>query len=190
MHLETDSEQQLRSWDHLYGVKHRWARLDGFPHGIDAPEKVRVYRRNGHYILNWWDPGAGKNLSERVDGDLLAALVKAREIDGRILDRKTAGVGRHRRIGPAELVGRFLEDLGRRAASAEVATATVDRYRTALDHYLAYCNQAGIAKLYPAAASADRAFRLGFTAFLQNREKFAAMVAAAPPPSECAAKAP
>lgn len=156
-------------WGQRYGARHRWERFTEFPVGIDGPKKVRLYRRSGHYILNWWDPAAGKNLSERVDGDLLVALVKARAIDGRLVDGKSAGLGRRPRLGHAELVDRFLADLRRRADAGEVAAATVGRYRSALAHYLAYCESPEIARAFPTAASADRRFRLGFMAFLQGR---------------------
>ena len=158
------------SWKERYGEKHRWRRYSEWPRGIEPPAKVRIYERAGHYLLNWWDPAAGKNLSERVDGDLLIALAKAREIDGRLAEVKTAGPGRRRRIGHAELVERFLDDLGRRADAGEVAAATVGRYRSALAHFLAYSTAPEVARAFPTAASADRTFRLGFNTFLQSRE--------------------
>src|SRR4051812_48628022 len=68
------------AWSARYGARHRWVRLPEFPPGISPPDKVRVYRRAGHYVLQWWDPGAGRNVADRVDGDLLAALARAREI--------------------------------------------------------------------------------------------------------------
>ena len=157
------------SWKVRYGEKHRWRRFADWPRGIAPPAKVRLYERTGHYLLNWWDPAAGKNLSERVDGDLLAALAEARAIDGKLVDGKTAGYGRRPRLGHAELVGRFLADLRRRADAGEIAAATVGRYRSALAHYLVYCGSPEIARAFPTAASADRRFRLGFLAFLQGR---------------------
>ena len=36
-----------------------------------------MYQRADHFLLNWWDPGEKKNRSERVAGDLLAALTRA-----------------------------------------------------------------------------------------------------------------
>ena len=115
MDRATPLDGQISSWAERYGAKHRWTRLMDFPSGIEPPKKVRLYRRADHYLLNWWDPGEGKNLSERVDGDLLAALVRVREIDERITSLRTAGVGRSKRIGHADLVGRFVADLTRRA---------------------------------------------------------------------------
>ena len=153
-----------------YGARHRWTRLDTFPPGMTPPRKVRVYHRADHFLLNWWDPGQGKNLSERVDGDLLAALVRARQIDDRLTAGRTAGAGKAGRVGHVDLVARYLADLTRRADAGEIAMSTAGRYRSALDHYLAYCGRPAVAKAYPVAAGADREFRLGLAAFLAGRE--------------------
>src|SRR5947208_17075348 len=75
-----------RSWSARYGAIHRLARLTEFPSGIAAPRKVRVYRRVHHYVLQWWDPAAKRTLSDRVDGDLLSALIRARQIDERLIE--------------------------------------------------------------------------------------------------------
>ena len=37
-------------------------------------------------MLNYWDPGEKKNQSERIAGDLLAALTRAREIDDALVE--------------------------------------------------------------------------------------------------------
>jgi hypothetical protein len=157
------------TWTDRYGAKHRWVRLTDLPAGLDPPKKVRVYARAGRYVLNWWDPRAAKNLSEGVDGDLLAALSRARQVDERICHFKTAGGGSAARVGHADLVARFLADLGRRADAGEVAPNTVGRYRSALDHYLAYAARPDVARRYPVAARADREFRLGLAAYLAAR---------------------
>ena len=93
------------AWRERYGDKHRWRRFVAFPAGIAPPRKVRVYQRAGHFLLNWWDPGEKQNRSERVDGDLLATLSRARAIDERVTTVRTAGVGGARRVGHADLVG-------------------------------------------------------------------------------------
>ncbi|HEY1376060.1 MAG TPA: hypothetical protein VGF55_04670 [Gemmataceae bacterium] len=152
-----------------YGAKHRWSRLTEFPAGITRPTKVRLYRRAEHYLLNWWDPGEKKNLSERVDGDLLSALVRAREIDGRVSSVRTAGAGRSKRLRHADLVGQFLADLARRADAGEIVPNTVTRYRNALAHYLDYCGQPEVAKAFPFAATVSRDFRLGLSSYLTAR---------------------
>ncbi len=158
------------SWSERYGDTHRWHRFVAFPTGIAPPQKVRVYQRAGHFLLNWWDPGAKKNVSERIVGDLLAALTRAREIDERIGTVRTAGAGRARRVGHADLVGHYLADLGRRADAGEVDPKTVRRYEGALRHYTAFTAQPQVVKRYSAAGAVDRAFRLEFAAFLTTRE--------------------
>lgn len=167
--IRTATSQRSR-WSNDYGARHRWTRLTALPLGIESPRKVRIYRRDAHYILNWWDPGAKKNLSERVEGDLLTVLTKARTIDERIVLLKTAGISTRRRQTHTELVQKFLDDLGHRADAGEIDTATIARYRAALDHYLAFCTQPTVAREFPYAASANRDFRIAFSAFLQNRQ--------------------
>ena len=157
-------------WRERYGDKHRWRRFVAFPVGIAPPSKVRVYQRAGHFLLNWWDPCAKKNLSERVDGDLLTTLTRARAIDERVTTMRTAGVGSDRRIGHADLVGRYLADLGQRADAGEVDPKTVRRYESALRHYTVFAGQPNVVKRYPTAGTVDREFRLEFAAFLATRE--------------------
>ncbi len=158
------------SWSERYGDTHRWRRFVAFPSGIAPPQKVRVYQRAGHFLLNWWDPGAKKNVSERVAGDLLAALTRARDVDARIGAVRTAGAGRAPRVGHADLVGRYLADLGRRADAGEVDPKTVQRYEGALRHYTVFTARPQVVKRYPAAGTVDREFRLEFAAFLTTRE--------------------
>ena len=158
------------SWSDRYGDTHRWRRFVAFPAGIAPPRKVRVYARGSHYLLNWWDPGEKENRSERVDGDLLAALTRARGIDERVTTVRTAGMGSSRRVGHADLVGRYLADLGRRADAGEVDPKTVRRYEAALRHYTVFTGQPIVVKRYPAAGTVDREFRLEFAAFLTTRE--------------------
>ncbi len=158
------------SWSDRYGDTHRWRRFVAFPAGIAPPQKVRVYQRAGHFLLNWWDPGEKRNLSERVDGDLLAALTRARAIDERVTTVRTAGAGGARRVGHADLVGRYLADLERRADAGEVDPKTVRRYAGALRHYTVFTARPQVVKRYPAAGTVDRKFRLEFAAFLTARE--------------------
>jgi hypothetical protein len=143
-------------------------RVKDFPPGLVGPRKVRIYWRNDHYLLQWWAPAQGKNVSERIVGDLLTALVRAREVDQRLKDfpRASAPTGRTEH---ATLVQRFLEHLRRRAEAAEIQPATVERYRTALGHYLAFVGLDPVQKTYRHAHQIDRDFRLGFAAFLADR---------------------
>jgi hypothetical protein len=57
---------------------------------------VRLCWRHDHYLLQWWSPTQGKNVSERIVGDLLTALVRARAVDQRLTDfpRAAAPTGR------------------------------------------------------------------------------------------------
>lgn len=158
------------SWTERYGAKHRWERLASLPPGITPLRKVRIYRRGDHHILNWWDPAARKNLSERVGGDLLAVLMRARQIDDRVTNLRFAGVPKPRRINHDELADRYLADLARRADAGEIGPATVARYRAALDHYRAFCTQTEVARMYPSPAQVNRGFQLSFATFLANRE--------------------
>src|SRR4051812_3579550 len=107
------------SWSRRYGERHRLHRIVEFPAGIIPPRRVRVYRRCGHYVLQWWDPAARTNLSDRVDGDLVAAIARARQIEERLGCARDAGLGR-RRLGHRELVEAFLTDLGRRADAGQL----------------------------------------------------------------------
>lgn len=168
---ETRTAQVLEpSWSERYGDKHRWHRFVAFPVGLAQPRKVRVYQRAGHFLLNFWDPGEKKNRSERITGDLLAALTRAREIDERITNQHTVGVSASRRVGHADLIGRYLADLERRADAGEIDPKTVVRYEGALKHYTVFTALPPIVKRYPAAGMVDRAFRLEFAAFLTTRE--------------------
>jgi hypothetical protein len=155
-------------WAQRYGAKHRWQRLVDFPPGLRAPVKVRIYYRNSYFVLQWWDPGAKRNLAERVDGDLLAALIAARTIDERLTARRTAGVG-HRRLGHGELVRAYLEDLGKRADAGSVSPASVRRFTSALQHYLDFAAQPAVVGDYPYALNINRDFRLAFDAYLVGK---------------------
>ena len=164
----TASPAPLRSWSDKYGEKHRLLRVEQFPPGIIAPRRVRVYRRTDHYVLQWWDQAARRNLSDRVEGDLVAALVRARQIEERLDHFRGAAPGR-RRVGHLELVEAFLADLGRRADAGQVDLATVRRYTSALNHYVAFAEQPLMARAFPYAAGVNREFALAFAAFLAHR---------------------
>jgi hypothetical protein len=158
------------SWTARYGERHRLQRITEFPAGIVGPKKVRVYRRRQHYLLQWWDPAAKTNLSDRVDGDLVAAIARARAIEERLTHFKTSGQVRQRRLAHADLVKAFVDDLRRRADAGDIDPATVRRYDAALKHYLAFCGQPAVARCYPHAAGIDRKFRLQLAAFLAQRQ--------------------
>jgi len=155
-------------WSRKYGRKHRFERVTSFPRGVAVPDRVRIYRRSGHHLLQWWDPAAGRNLAERVDGDLVAAIARARQIDERLTHFRSSGQG-CRRLGHSELAQKFLQDLTHRADAGEIAPGTVNRYRSALDHYLTFTRQPLIEKEYAYAAGINRGFQLELAKFLNSR---------------------
>lgn len=133
------------------------------------PKRVRIYFRCDHYILQWWKPAAKKNLSDRVNGDLVAAIMRARQIEERLEHFRSSGQGR-RRITHRELVERFRADLSRRAEAGEIDPRTVARYGSALEHYLRFAEQPAIESAVPAASQVNREFTLQFSAYLANLE--------------------
>jgi len=119
-------------------------------------------------MLQWWDPREKRTLSERVDGDLIDAIARARTVEERLSHYRSAG-RKPRKRGHLELVARYVDDLNRRADADEVDPATVRRYGSTLQrHYLAFVEQADIARRYPHISSIEREFQLEFTAYLNN----------------------
>lgn len=162
------SEQTIETscWKAKYGQTHKWRRIVDFPSGIQPPLKVRLYSRATHFLLNWWDPEQKKNLSERIDGDLLEALVRAREIDERVVNFRRSGVGR-RKLGHDKLVERYLNHQRDRARARAIAVGTVDRYRTALGHYLTFATGSEAAA-WPTVNRVDERFAITFAGFLEH----------------------
>ncbi|MBM4072099.1 MAG: hypothetical protein FJ271_24710 [Planctomycetes bacterium] len=156
-------------WVAEYGEKHRFHWVRDFPPGVAAPQRVRIYQRAGHFVLQWWDPQVKRNLSNRVDGDLVAAIARARQIDERLTHFRSSGRGGHRRLSHEELVSLYLMDLKQRANAGDMKPATVARYTAALNHYLDFCRQPPIRKTHAHVAGVNRDFRMAFAAFLTNR---------------------
>ena len=156
------------SWSARYGERHQLRRITEFPSGVAPPQRVRIYARNGHFVLQWWDPAAKTNLCQRIDGDLIDAISAARRIEQRLENFRSSGRVR-RRLGHDELVQAFLVDLQRRADAGEVAAATPSRYRSALSHYLAFTETSPVVRDYPTSVRVDRRFALEFAAFLDNQ---------------------
>jgi integrase len=155
-------------WSQRYGDRHHMRRVTAWPPGIHPPRKVRVYYRNGHWLLQWWDPQQKKNVATRVDGDLIDAVAQARQIEQQLTNFKRSGVGQTGLTHKA-LVEKYLADLERRADARQITPATVTRYRSALDHYLAFVNQPKVLRRYRAPKSVDRELALEYGAFLQQR---------------------
>src|SRR5439155_3511556 len=135
------------SWSQKYGEKHRFQRIATFPPGIVPPRKIRIYWRNGRHLLQWWDPAARRNLAEPIDGDLVAALFRARQIEKRLYHFRSSGQGQ-RRLDHQELLEPYLADLQRRADAGDIDPTTVRRYASALEHYRAFCEQPALARAY------------------------------------------
>lgn len=152
-------------WASRYGADHRLERLTQFPPGVSAPTKIRIYRRRAHFVLQWWDPTAKKTCCCRVDGDLIDALARAREIDQRLSDFRTSGGGVGR-LKLEELVDRYVADLEQRANAGEISPATVTRYSNALAYFRRFTSGSAIAKQFPRASLVNRDFRLAFETYL------------------------
>jgi hypothetical protein len=60
--------------------------------------------------------------------------------------------------------------LRRQADAGDIDPATVRRYDAALRHYLAFCGQPVISRVYPHATGVNRDFRLHLAAFLAQRQ--------------------
>lgn len=158
-------DQPASSWKDRYGERHRLVRVNQFPEGITAPKRVRIYRRRNHFILQWWCHVHKRTLSERIEGDLLAALVRAREIERDAEER--ASVDRKERSPDHKgLVERFLTDCGLRCEAGEIDARTICRYKSAFKHYLQFVSLPEIRRQYKRASSVDRNFQLRFASFL------------------------
>jgi hypothetical protein len=154
-------------WSERYARRHQYCRISQFPEGILPPQKVRIYRRRDHFLLQWWDPAEKCTLNTRVDGDLATAIVQARGIGARLAHCNTAGTS-PRRIAHGELVEAFVADLSRRANAGEIDVATVSRYESALRHYRNFAEQASLSAAQRYTAGIDRKFQLQFAAYLNG----------------------
>jgi len=170
MEPQSPGNRAGRSWSERYGEKHRLRWVRDFPRGIAPPKRVRIYERADHFVLQWWDPAAKSNLSDRVNGDLVAAIARARQIEERLTHLRSSGQGGYRRLSHEELVSRYLRDLKQRADAGDMEPATVARYTAALNHYLEFCRQPTINKVHAHVTSVNRDFRMVFAAFLANRQ--------------------
>ncbi len=156
------------TWSSQYGNRHRLTRIKEFPPSITPPKRVRINSRRDHFVLQWWDPTAKRNLCARVNGDLVAAISRAREIESRLENSRSSGLGR-RKLRHWELVEAFVGDLRRRTDAGEIDARTMVRYQSALDHYLAFTGQTSVEIAFPFAAMINRDFALTFSAFLAER---------------------
>jgi integrase len=156
------------TWTQRYGQRHQMRRVTDWPVGIVPPRRVRVYFRNGWWLLQWWEPSARKNQAERIDGDLVAAISRAREIEQRLISFKKSG-RLPGRVRHRELVERFLTDLAGRADAGQIQPRSVARYRSALSHYVAFADLDLSSHKFPFVLGVNRDFAMQFAVFLKNR---------------------
>lgn len=157
-----------QTWSSRYGERHKLERITDFPRGVLPPKKVRLYSRTDHYVLQWWDPGQRRTLSDRVNGDFLAALTRVRQIEEQLESRGRVSTGQ-RRLSYSELVDGYVTHLRRRADAAEIDLRTVARYQTALEYFKKFTARPDISADYPHPGRTDREFVLRFQGFLQQQ---------------------
>ncbi|WP_417849315.1 hypothetical protein [Thalassoglobus sp.] len=160
------SQSKSSDWKR-YRSKHRWDRVEDFPRGINPPQKVRIYSQNDYYRLQWWEPSAKRNLTDRVEGDLVAAIMRAREIDERLLNSQSSGLGLSK-LTLLKLHDDYVAMLQTRTDADEISPKTLGRYSSALKHFLEFVSQSEVQQQYRYAANVDQRFVLSFKAFLSN----------------------
>ena len=158
---------KANDWQTRYGKTHQLRRITDFPPGTRSLRRVRIYSRQHHFVIQWWDPQARRNLNERVNGDLIDAIGRAREIDARLENFKSAGQG-PLKLGTLDMVECYLQDLRRRANAGQVSVATIARYGSALGHFRQFADQPPIRKAFPFASGINRDFQLAFAAHLEQ----------------------
>jgi integrase len=165
---ETFDGTARQNWSSRYGERHKLERITDFPRGVRPPKKVRLYSRTEHFVLQWWDPGQRRTLSDRVDGDFLAALTRVRQIEEQLENRGRVSTGQ-RRLSYSELIDGYMEHLRRRADAGEIDLRTVARYQTALEYFNKFTAQPDTNAAYPHPGRTDREFVLRFQGFLQQQ---------------------
>ncbi len=154
------------TWSQRYGEQHRLVRIAQFPFGVQPPKRVRIYFRHDHYLLQWWDRTAKRSLCERIDGNLVVAIARARQIEERLEHFRSSGVGM-RKAQHGLLVEQFEADLRHRADAGEIDPRTVRRYESALGHYQGFVEQPSVHRQFPHVDSVDRQFALELMAYLR-----------------------
>ena len=118
-------------------------------------------------LVQWWDVASKKTLNVRIDGDLVDAIARAREIEARLENLGRSGHG-YPKVGHEALLDRYLDDLRRRADAGQIAVSTVERYEAALEHYRDFVCQPAQRKAFPYPAGANRDFQLAVAADLEQ----------------------
>ena len=154
-------------WALRYGSRHKLRRVRDFPPGMRPPQRVRIYARGERFLVQWWDVASKKTLNVRIDGDLVDAIARAREIEARLQNLGRSGHG-YPKVGHEALLDRYLDDLRRRADAGQIAVSTVERYEAALEHYRDFVCQPAQRKAFPYPAGANRDFQLAVAANLEQ----------------------
>jgi hypothetical protein len=159
--------QESNNWVEKYSERHRFQRVTELPSGISLPKKVRIYQRFDHFVLQWWDRQVKKTLSTRVDGDLIEAITKAREIDEKLLNFRRTSSG-NPKLNHNQLIDLYKTYLEKRADMGEIAPATVMRYKNAIVHFEHFVKQPHILSRYDRVCKVDSNFAMDFRAYLKN----------------------
>ena len=159
--------QESNNWVEKYSERHRFQRVAELPSGISLPKKVRIYQRFDHFVLQWWDRQVKKTLSTRVDGDLIEAITKAREIDEQLLNFRRTSAG-NPKLNHNQLIDLYKTYLEKRADMGEIAPATVMRYKNAIVHFEHFVKQPHILSRFDRVCKVDSNFAMDFRAYLKN----------------------
>lgn len=157
--------QPAPSWSDRYGQRHRLRRIVEFPFGITPPKRVRIYHRHDHFVLQWWEPSAHRNLPARVDGDLIEAIQRARQIEQRLTQIGDSGL-RHTALTHAEILAKYSDDLQKRCNAGIIRPTTAHRFMSALEHYNTFTKQSAASSLPPNRVNRD--FALALTTYLKT----------------------
>ena len=100
--------------------------------------KVTIYKRGFTYYLYFREDG--RSVRRGIDGNLATAVATAHKVSASHLENRPSPLG-YQRTNPREMVTRFLDYA---AQVQKLALRTQDRYRAALDRFLAFTDEVGI----------------------------------------------
>jgi hypothetical protein len=108
---------------------------------IERLGPVTIYKRGLAYYLYFRERGTTRRT--KVDGNLAVARATAAKVAAALTERRPSPFG-HDRTSPVALAEGFL---GYVAGVQKLALRTQDRYRAALERFLGFCAEAGIATI-------------------------------------------
>ena len=100
---------------------------------------VTIYKRGLSYFLYYREKGVSRRT--KVDGNLAVAHATASTISSALANHRPSPLS-HQRTSPQEMVAAFLDYV---SSVQKLALSTHDRYRAALDRFLVFCKDGGIA---------------------------------------------